>query len=69
MLATQSRARTGAVVPEQAFAQCEFPELAVVFRGVAGDHLRRGDEAAVLAVQRVEHQVAVDASDIGGVQC
>ena len=67
--ATQSRASTLlAVVEHQPVAQRELPGLAVVLDDVAGDHLRRGLEAVLLAglpVQRVEHHVAVVARHVG----
>lgn len=41
------------------------PELAVIVHGVSLGHLRRGLEAAVLAIQRVEHHVGVFAGHPG----
>ena len=55
-----------AVMEQQAGAQRERPQLAVILRQCAGQHLGRHGGRAVLAVQRVEHQEGVVAGDVGG---
>jgi hypothetical protein len=53
-------------VPEQAIAEGQFPQFAVVFDNMAFQHLRLRRVGPILAVQGVEHHVAVTARDIGG---
>lgn len=54
----------GPVVEAQALAQGQVPAAPVLLDPVALDHLRRGAEGAVHAVERVEDHVAVVAGDV-----
>ena len=55
----------GAVMEHQPVAQGKVPGLAVVFDGMAFDHLRADAVFVVLAIERVEHHEAVVAGLVG----